>query len=65
LWEGDHSITEVKLDKEFIQLEKFRKEFYKSLHTNKTVSTLAPNDVQLNNEFMTDTWRRLSNPTRR
>jgi hypothetical protein len=52
--EGDHSITEVKLDndQEFIQLEKFRKEeFYKSLHTNKTVSTLALNDVQLDNEF--------------
>jgi hypothetical protein len=52
--EGDHNVTEVKLDndQEFIQLEKFRKEeFYKSLHTNKTVSTLALNDVQLDNEF--------------
>jgi hypothetical protein len=52
--EGDCSVTKVKLDndQEFIQLEKSRKEeFYKSLHTNKTVSTLVLNDVQLDNEF--------------
>jgi hypothetical protein len=52
--EGDRRVTEVKLDndQEFIQLEKVRKEeFYKSLHTNKTVSTLALNNVQLDNEF--------------
>jgi hypothetical protein len=52
--EDDCSVTEVKLDndQEFIQLEKFRKEaFYKSLHSNETVTTLVLNNVQLDNEF--------------
>jgi hypothetical protein len=51
---GDPSVTELRLDndQEFIQIEKSRKEeFYRSLHSNTTVSNLMLNNVQLDNAF--------------